>query len=87
MARRIWVNIKAAAKRETIERISEGEYNVRVGAPAREGRANAALIELLAEHFRVPKSKLCIVRGEKSRRKLVEIGSSAPRPFGGKNKL
>ena len=73
MALRIWVNLKPAAKHETIEAISEGEYNVWVRAPARDGRANQALIELLAGHFRVPKSALRIVRGEKTRRKLVQI--------------
>lgn len=74
MALRIWVNIKPASNRETIEAVSKEEYNVWVRAPAREGRANQALIELLAEYFRAPKSMLRIVRGEKSRRKLVQIG-------------
>jgi len=74
MALRIWVNVKPAAKREKIESLSQGEYNVWVRAPAREGRANEAVAELLAEHFSVPKTTLRIVRGEKSRRKLVQIG-------------
>ena len=73
MALKIQVNVKPAAKHETIEAVSEAEYNVWVRAPARDGRANRALLELLAEHFRVPKSALSIVRGEKSRRKLVQI--------------
>jgi uncharacterized protein len=73
MALKIRVNLKPAAKHETIEAVSEEEYNVWVHAPARDGRANRALIELLAQHFRVPKSTLSIVRGEKSRRKLVQI--------------
>jgi uncharacterized protein len=74
MAFTIWVNVKPAAKRETIAAISKGEFNVQVRAPAREGRANQALIELLAQHFNVPKSTLRIMRGEKGRRKLVRIG-------------
>jgi uncharacterized protein (TIGR00251 family) len=57
-----------------IEAISETEYDVRVRAPAREGRANQALLEQLAEYFKVPKSTLRILRGEKGRRKLVRIG-------------
>lgn len=74
MSLRIWLNVKPASKRETIEAISEGEYNVWVRAPARDGRANEAVIELLAKHFSARKSALRIVRGEKSRRKLVQIG-------------
>jgi uncharacterized protein (TIGR00251 family) len=74
MSVRIWLNVKPAAKREAIEVISEGEYNVWVRAAARDGRANEAVIDLLAKHFRLRKSALRIVRGEKTRRKLVQIG-------------
>ena len=74
MSVRIWLNVKPATKREAIEAISEGEYNVWVRAAARDGRANEAVIELLAKHFRLRKSALRIVRGEKTRRKLVQIG-------------
>ena len=37
------------------------------------GRANRALIGVLAEHFSVPRSSVTIIRGQTSRRKLVEI--------------
>lgn len=74
MARRIWVTVKPQAKREEVQETAPGEYRVSVHAPAREGRANRALIELLAGHFAVPKSSVKIISGEGSRRKLVEIG-------------
>jgi len=47
--------------------------HVRVMAPPVDGKANKALTALLAEEFKVPKSKIRIVRGESSRDKLVEI--------------
>jgi len=47
---------------------------VSVHAPAREGKANRAVIELLAAHFSVSRSSIKIIRGESSKRKLVEIG-------------
>lgn len=74
MALKIWLSVKPQARQEKVEKLSEGEYRVSVRAAAREGKANEAVIELLAEHFSVPKSSLRIVRGEKSKRKLVEIG-------------
>lgn len=42
-------------------------------APAQEGKANKMLIEFLAEHFNISKSKVKIIRGHKSRIKVVEI--------------
>jgi uncharacterized protein len=70
---KIWVSVKPQAKRAEVKKIAEGEYAASVQAPAREGKANQALIELLASYFAVPKSSVKIVRGESSRRKLVEI--------------
>jgi uncharacterized protein (TIGR00251 family) len=54
-----------------------GEYGdavkVKVAAPAVDGKANAALLEFLAEKLGVPEGTLSIVGGEKSRDKLLEI--------------
>ena len=74
MPGRIWVTVKPQAKRSEVKKISDGAYAVSVQAPAREGKANEAVRELLAEHFSVPKSSIRIIRGETARRKLVEIG-------------
>jgi len=38
-----------------------------------EGRANEALVEFLAEHFGVKRSAIEIVKGLKSRHKIVNI--------------
>ncbi len=46
---------------------------VRVSAPPEDGKANNALIALLAKHFEVAKSAVRIVSGETARLKLVEI--------------
>ena len=74
MSIRIWVTAKPQSKRQELKRISDGEYVVSIHAPAREGKANRAVIELLAEHFSVPRLSIKIIRGESSKRKLVEIG-------------
>jgi len=46
---------------------------VAVSAPPEKGKANERLIELLAEHFRVAKSRIKIVSGHTSRSKVVEV--------------
>lgn len=57
-----------------MKKLANGEYSVSVRAPAREGKANEAVVELLAEHFSVPKSSIRIVRGDTARKKLIEVG-------------
>ena len=73
MARKISVTVKAQARRSGVEKLSETEFHVAVRAPARDGAANRAVIEALADFFAIPKSHLSIVRGQSSRKKLVEI--------------
>lgn len=46
---------------------------VRVQGRAVDGKANEALIEFLAEHYRVAKRNVRIVAGLKSRQKRVQI--------------
>jgi uncharacterized protein len=73
MPRKLWIVVKPHARQEKIEIISENEYAVWIRAPAHEGRANEAVIELLARHFSLPKSSVRIVLGKKSKKKLVQI--------------
>ncbi len=56
----------------------EGVLRLQVSAPPREGRANRALIELLSEALKVPKSNVRILRGHTSREKLVAIDGLEP---------
>ena len=52
---------------------------VRVSAPPSEGRANAALLELLAKTWKLPKSSLSLAAGPQARRKtLLVAGDAAP---------
>ena len=73
MARKFSVAVKPNARHSGVEKISESEFRVAVRAPARDGAANRAVIEALAEFFAIPKSSLRIVRGHSSRKKSVEM--------------
>lgn len=46
---------------------------LRVSAPAQDGRANAALLKLLAKEWGVARSRLRIVGGEHDRRKTIHL--------------
>lgn len=74
---KIWVRVKPQAKREEMKMTADGELTASVCAPAREGKANEALIELAAGYFSVPKSSIRILSGRTSRRKLLEIPSKS----------
>lgn len=61
-----------AAKNEIIE-LGKNKLKVSVSAPAQNNKANLALISLLATYFNVPKGNLVILRGEKSKIKVVGL--------------
>jgi uncharacterized protein YggU (UPF0235/DUF167 family) len=50
---------------------------VRVAAVPDKGRANAAVIALLADALRVPKSAVALTAGETARLKTVEVAGDA----------
>jgi uncharacterized protein YggU (UPF0235/DUF167 family) len=47
-----------------------------VRPPAQDGKANEAVIDLLADYFGIAKSAVKIIRGHSSRHKLLEVGKS-----------
>ncbi len=68
------LNIRVTPNAKKNEITKDGNsLRVRLNAPAAEGKANSALIELLAEHFGVKKGAVRIISGIKSRNKVVEI--------------
>lgn len=70
---RISVRIKPNAKMEAVERLPGGGFLVRVKAPAKEGRANEALIIALKHYLNIPRSRISIVSGLGSKNKIVDI--------------
>lgn len=70
---RIAVRVQARARRDEITSVRAGALVVRVTAPALEGRANKAVCRLLAGRVGVAPSDVTIVRGERSRDKVLEV--------------
>jgi uncharacterized protein (TIGR00251 family) len=54
-----------------------GALKVRLAAPPLDGRANALLIDFLEEKLGVPANRISIVRGQKSRDKLIEVSGAS----------
>jgi len=61
-----------AGRSEIIGRHGDG-WKVRVASPPQRGRANEALLRLLAERLRLPAAGVSLVSGHGSRDKVVEL--------------
>lgn len=70
---KIFVKAKPNAKEEKIEEIGDGHFAVCVKEPPVQGRANAAIIKALAEHFIVAPSRVRLISGFSARQKTFEI--------------
>jgi uncharacterized protein (TIGR00251 family) len=69
---KIGVKVKPNSRTEEVSR--EGDsFVVKVKEPPKEGKANQAVIKLLAEHFGVPQSQVRILSGFRSKNKVVEV--------------
>jgi uncharacterized protein (TIGR00251 family) len=69
---KIQVKVKPNSKTDEVSR--EGDsFIVKVKEPPKEGRANQAVIRLLAEHFGVSQSQVRILSGFRSRNKVIEV--------------
>jgi uncharacterized protein (TIGR00251 family) len=73
MGRRLEVRVKPNAKVSSLEEQPDGTWIARVKAPPVEGKANEALIALVAEHFGVRKAQVTIRIGASGRLKQLEI--------------
>lgn len=67
------VTVKPNSKKGPLVVEQGGELTVYLREKPIAGAANVALIKVLAEHFRVPKSSVTIKTGMRGRKKLVEI--------------
>lgn len=69
------IKVKVVPNAKKIRIVDEpGLLKVYINAPAAEGKANKALIDTLAGHFKVKKRDIRIVSGERNREKILEIG-------------
>jgi uncharacterized protein (TIGR00251 family) len=68
------IHVKVKPNSRTEEVSQEGDsFTVKVKEPPREGKANQAVIRLLAEHFGVHQSHVRIISGFRSRNKVIEV--------------
>lgn len=67
------VHVTPNAREARVTKVGEASFDVRVDEKAIGGRANKRLLEIMSEHFGIPKSRILIVSGAKSRDKVLEV--------------
>ena len=79
-ARIIQVKVTARARESSLTQMPDGSWVAKLKSPPVDGKANAELIALVAEHFKCRKSAVSIKAGASGRMKLVQIFGDSPSP-------
>jgi uncharacterized protein (TIGR00251 family) len=73
VARTLSIKVKPGAKTRALLEQPDVTWIAQVKAPPMDGKANADLLRLVAEHFGVPRAQVSITRGASGRIKRVSI--------------
>ncbi len=70
------VKVKPGSRKGPLVEVgASGDLTIYVREPAVDGKANEAVVRLLAAHLDLPRSRLHLVSGATSRQKRFRIGS------------
>jgi uncharacterized protein len=75
---RLALRVSPGARSSAVVGRHGAAWKVRVSAPPEDGRANAAVVQLLADALGVPARTISVVSGHGARDKLVEVAGIAP---------
>ena len=67
------MKVTAGARKEVFKQKSDDDFEISVKEKAERNMANAQVLELVAEHFKVPKNKVRIVNGHRHPSKLLVV--------------
>ena len=70
----MYLKVKAHpnSKKDAVVKRAEDSFEVFVRAKPVEGKANDAVLDLLSEFLKIPRSRLRLIRGAMAHNKLVE---------------
>ena len=67
------VRVIPRAKQNSITTDADGTIRIHTTTAPTDGKANDAVIRMLAKHFDVPRSAIQIIRGQTSHDKIIEV--------------
>jgi uncharacterized protein len=71
---KLFVRVKPGKKKEGVA-FNNNLWNISINAPAKDGKANARLVEFLSGILEIPKSKIVIDKGHAAPFKVLEISA------------
>ena len=72
-SRLITVIVKPRSKQVFITQVDPTTYEIAIKSKPEKGKANKEIIEELAKFFKIKKSQITILKGHKSRQKIIQI--------------
>lgn len=72
---KISVKVKPNARENSIKLLETGIYEVKVTVPPEKGKANTKVIELLSNEMKIAKSRITLLKGITSTKKVFQIES------------
>ncbi len=69
----IAVTVKSGARTRGLSINKEGIITIKTTAAPEKGKANKDVVDILAEHFNVPKSQIILLKGHTAKRKTFKI--------------
>ena len=70
---KIFVKVKPKAREEKVMKLSDTNFKVWVKEPSEKGKANRAVLRVLADYFNINQSNVKIISGSTSKLKIIEI--------------
>jgi hypothetical protein len=71
---KLFVRVTPGARNQSVRLVDEAHLSVCVKEKAKENEANFAVIKALADHFKIPQSRVRLVQGKTSRDKVFIVG-------------
>jgi len=70
---KLHVTVHPNSRKPRIVSNEHGTLDIYVSQPATEGKANTAVIAILADYLNTSKSRIALLRGVKSKKKVFEV--------------
>ncbi|ADU64904.1 DUF167 domain-containing protein [Desulfurispirillum indicum] len=67
------LKVQPRSSRTELLREADGQLKLRLNAPPVDGAANQQVIEFFSRLLSIPKSRISIVQGQQSRRKVIAL--------------
>lgn len=65
--------VKPNSKKVFINQLNSETYEVAISSKPEKGKANKEIIEVLAKFFKIKKTQITILRGQRSQKKIIQI--------------